>query len=591
MARFHKLLRIDLGNRTSRSEDIPELWEKMFLGGKGLGTAYLVKEVPRGTDPLGPENKLIITAGPLTGTIAPSSSRFEIVTKSPLTGIYLSCNSGGHFGPELKAAGFDLLIIEGSSDAPVVLNIRNDRVEFVDAGAFWGLPTYDAEKKLRQELGDPELRILSIGPAGENLVRYACLSNDFSRNAARGGIGAVLGSKKVKAIAVRGTTDIPLADLKMMRKAAEKAKTVIFNNPWVEGQRKYGTARSVAVVNQNGFLPVDNFTGGVSDRAEGLFEDTWEKTIGKVLSCGDCPVACSKGYRKKNIAVEGPEYETIGLFGPNLGIYDPDDIAWFNYLCNQNGLDTITAGSLIGGLLNTQLFSRKGRTRRDIITGLLEDITSRSGDGDILAEGMIRAGEKYKSLERMPHVKGMGFPAYDPRISYGTALVYMTADRGACHLCSWPVGRELGGMWPEDDIDSRVDFVKNQQEEKAAEESLTVCQFVYGIGLLDPVLAEMLSVSTGEEWSLESMKLAGERCWTLSRIFSCDEGISRKDDYLPERFSREPVTEGPIKGKTVPADIQDYMLDRYYSLRGWDSNGIPERPLIERLGLEEWISD
>ncbi len=562
----------------------------MFLGGKGLGTAYLLKELSPGIDPLGPDNKLIITAGPLTGTIAPSSSRFEIITKSPLTGIYLSCNSGGHFGPELKAAGFDLMIIEGHSDSPVVLFVRNDRVDFLDAEAQWGLNTYETEKSVRKLVGDPEARVLSIGPAGENLVRYACLSNDFSRNAARGGIGAVLGSKMVKALAVRGTKDIPVADFKALKKVSAKAKGVIFNNPWVEGQRKYGTARSVAVVNANGFLPVENFTRGSLDEAEGLYENVWEKKIGKVLSCGQCPVACAKGYRKKDIVMEGPEYETIGLFGPNLGILDPDEIAYFNYLCNQYGLDTITTGTLLGGLIDTEIFKETGKPRKEIIAELLENITFRRGAGKILAEGMIKAGEAFGCLERMPQVKGMGFPAYDPRISYGTALVYMTADRGACHLCSWPVGRELGGLWPEDDIDSRIEFVKNQQEEKAAEESLTVCQFVYGIGLLDPVLAEMVNVSCGENWTMESLKLAGERCWTLSRMFNCREGISRKDDYLPLRFAEEPIVSGPKEGNTVPVDIQNYMLDKYYQLRGWDNNGIPSEELIRRLGLEEWNS-
>ncbi len=591
MARFHRLLRIDLTSRSSRVEEIPEEFERLFLGGKGLGTAYLAREVPRGTDPLGPGNKLIITAGPLTGTNAPASARFELVTKSPLTGIYLSCNSGGHFGLELKAAGFDLLILEGESDTPVILHIHNDRVFFIDAADLWGTFTYETELEVRRRVEDPEVRVLSIGPAGENRVKFACLANDFSRNAARGGSGAVLGSKRVKAIALRGTRDIPIADLKAMRGKVAEALEVIFSNPWVDGQRRYGTVRSVEVVNTNGFLPVHNFTEGQIASTKKIDQYAYESKIQKVLSCGECPVACSKGYGRGKYKMEGPEYETVGLFGPNLDILDPDDIAFLNYLCNQYGLDTITTGSLLGALVDTEFFSSDTLSRKEIAAGLLADITERKGIGNLLAEGPVTAARELGLMRQMPQVKGMGFPAYDPRISHGTSLAYMTADRGACHLCSWPVGRELGGMWVDDDIDGRVDFVKDQQDEKAAEESLTVCQFVYGIGLLDKVLAEMLSISTGEDWDLARMKEAGERCWTLARLFSCREGISRKDDYLPEKFTSDGISRGPAAGVPMDLECQDYMLDRYYRLRGWSADGIPEPALLRRLGLEGWIGD
>jgi len=588
MARFHKLLRIDLERRTSRVEEIPSILEAQFLGGKGLGTAYLVRELDQGIDPLGPLNKFIIAAGPLTGTIAPAAGRFEIITKSPLTGIYLDCNSGGHFGPEMKAAGFDLIIIEGVSSSPVVLFIENDLVRFIDASALWGMEVYETERAVRKLTGNVEVRTLSIGPAGENLVKFASLANDFSRSAARGGSGAVLGSKKVKAIALRGTRDIPVHDLRELKAAVEVAKAVIFSNPWVAGQRKYGTVRNVGTVNLNGFLPVDNFTGGQLPSVKAIDELAYEERTGKILSCGECPVACAKGYTRNDLRMEGPEFETVGLFGPNLGILDPDDIAYFNYLCNQYGLDTITAGSLIGGLLGTEHFPADSTGRREIVAGLLGKITRREGIGALLAEGPLVVAREMGLLDQMPQIKGLGFPAYDPRISYGTALAYMTADRGACHLRSWPVGRELNGMWAADDLDGRVAFVKSQQDDKAAEESLTVCQFVYGIGLLDPVLARMVNATTGEDWDLARMRVAGERCWTLSRVFSVREGISRKDDYLPRKFAEESVTKGPIAGKVISRDSQDYLLDRYYSLREWSADGIPEDSLLARLGLEDW---
>ena len=590
MSRFHKLLRIDLNTSTYHIENINQKDEEMFLGGKGLGTAFLVRELAAGIDPLGPENKMIIAAGPLTGTSAPASSRFEIVTKSPLTGLYLDCSSGGHFGQELKATGFDLVIIEGVSKDPVVLYIHNDTVAFLDASSIWGKEVYETESSVRNMIGDPEVRVMSIGPAGENLVKFACLSNDYSRNAARGGSGAVLGSKNVKAIAVRGSRDITVHDYATFKETVSRAKEVIFNNPWVPDQRKYGTPRSVAPVNENGLLPVNNFRKGTLPSVAEIDELAFEKVTVKRLSCGECPVACSKGYGRGTISLEGPEYETIGLFGPNIGILDPHKIAEFNYYCNQYGLDTITAGSLIGAVLETGKYpiSDNGGTAEAVLE-LLHNITFRQGIGDLLAEGPRPAGAQLGISYSMPEIKGMGFPAYDPRCSPGTALVYMTADRGACHLRSWPLGRELSGVWESDDLDGRVEFVKNQQDEKAAEESLTVCQFPYGIGLLDEILAEMLNAATGEDWTLETMKRAGERIWNLSRIFNVREGLSRKDDYLPEKFSKEGIEDGPLQGQTISVERQDYMLDRYYEYRGWTADGIPTAHTLERLGIKEML--
>lgn len=586
MARFNKLLRIHLSSRTYSAEDIPREVSLRFLGGKGLGTYYLCKELAAGIDPLSPDNKMIIALGPLNGTTAPASSRFEIVTKSPLTGIYLDCNSGGHFGAELKAAGYDCVILEGLSPKPVVVFIENDSVRFIDAAGLWGKNVYETETAVRALVKNREVRVLSIGPAGENLVRFASLSNDYSRNAARGGSGAVLGSKRVKAIAVRGTRDIPLADMNAFQTVAGKAKQVIFSNPWVPDQRKYGTPRSVEPVNENGLMPVDNFTAGRADSVKAIDARAYEPLIHTRLSCGECPVACSKGYKQGPVELEGPEFETIGLFGPNLGIYDPMEIAELNYLCNTYGLDTITAGSLIGAVIaEGKYLGHENEGRAKTVGKLLEMITYRRGLGDLLAEGPAKAGAVLGISERMPHVKGMGFPAYDPRCSPGTALVYMTADRGACHLRSWPLGRELSGMWKEDDILGRVRFVKEQQDEKAAEEGLIVCQFVYGIGLLDPVLAELVSAATGEPWTMDLLKASGERTWNLARLFNLREGLSRKDDYLPEKFGREGITAGPLKGRRISRDEQDFMLDSYYSYRGWDSDGKPLEETIRRLGI------
>ena len=590
MSRFHKLLRINLNTQTYAEEDIPSEYEKKFIGGKGIGTAYLVQELEPHIDPLGPDNKFIITTGPLNGTSAPASSRYEIVTKSPLTGIYLDCNSGGHFAQEVKATGFDILIIEGVSEKPVIIFINNNQVSFIDAKDVWGMCVYDTENYVRKILKDPAVRVMSIGPAGENLVRFASVSSDYSRQAARGGSGAVLGSKKVKAIAVKGTRDIPIANFSSFLLSAKKARELIFNNPWVPDQRKYGTPRTVTPVNANGLLPVNNFTEGIVESVASIDEFAMEALVKKRLSCGECPVACAKGYNRGKFVMEGPEYETIALLGPNIGVLDLNEIAEFNYYCNQYGLDTMSTGALIGALIASGKidFGEQDKKREKIIK-LFKQISYREGIGDILAEGLRFTGKKLDISYLIPEIKGLGIPAYDPRCSDGTALVYMTADRGACHLRSWPLGRELASVWGENDLDKKIDFIKNQQDEKAAEESLIVCQFAYGIGLLDEILPEMLNEATGEDWNLAKMKIAGERIWNLSRLFNVGEGISREDDYLPEKFAKEGIKSGPLKGKIISRKKQDRMLDKYYELRGWTKKGVPTPETLERLDIKEEI--
>ena len=590
MSRFHRLLRINLSNKTYIEEDIPLEYEKKFIGGKGIGTKYLVKELEPHIDPLGPENKFIIASGPLTGTSAPSSSRYEIVTKSPLTGIYLDCNSGGHFAQEIKATGFDLLIIEGVSEKPVIIFINNNKVSFIDATNIWGMYIYDTENYVKKIFKDPAVKVMSIGPAGENLVRFASVSNDYSRQAARGGSGAVLGSKKVKAIVVKGTQDIPIANFHSFHLSVKKAREVIFNNPWVLDQRKYGTSRTVTPVNANGLLPVNNFTEGAVESVASIDEFAVEALDSKRLSCGECPIACSRGYSRGKFAMEGPEYETIALLGPNIGVLDLNEIAEFNYYCNQYGLDTMSTGALIGPLLASGKIKIAGeKKKKQTIIKLLNQISYREGVGDVLAEGLRFVGKKWGISYLMPEVKGLGIPAYDPRCSDGTALVYMTADRGACHLRSWPLGRELASVWGEDDLNKKIDFIRNQQDEKAAEESLIVCQFAYGIGLLNEILPEMVNEATGEDWDLAKMKIAGERIWNLSKLFNIKEGMSRKDDYLPEKFAVEGIKSGPLKGKVISREKQDFMLDKYYELRGWTKKGVPTPETLKKLGIEEEI--
>jgi len=536
--------------------------------------------------------------------MAPASARYEVVTKSPLTGLYLNCNAGGHFAIEVKGAGYDLVAIEGIAEHPTVLYIYDRQVQFIDGRQFWGLGIYDTETAVRKRIREPSARVLSIGPAGESLVRFACLANDYSRQAGRGGAGAVLGSKRLKAIAVRGTLDIPLAYPDMFLAAVDEANRVIFNNPWVPDRRKYGTVRGIEPMNEAGVLPVRNFTLGYSSVASHFDHLAYEKLTVARLACGECPVACSKGFRilhgkYQGGKVEGPEYETVCLLGPNCGIDEPTEIATANYLCNQLGLDTISAGGLIGAihdaldqgiLTHRQLGLEPSATRIEWILSLLNAIARREGIGQLLAEGSRRAGEALGILNLIPQVKGLDFPGYEVRASEGTALTFMTADRGACHLQSWPLGRELSGELQRFGTEGKALFVKNQQDEKAAEESLIMCQFPYGIGLLNEVLVRLLNTATGEEWDLAALRTAGERIWNLGRMFNVREGISRQDDYLPDKFATQPLGDGPCAGRVISRQTQDRMLDEYYALRGWTEEGIPRPETLSQLGLDRLVA-
>jgi len=600
MSRFHRLLRINLTERSFHQEEVPGEIERRLVGGKGLGSAYLAAEVNAQTEPLGPDNKLYFCPGVLVGTLAPAACRYELVTLSPLTGLYLDASSGGHFATALKATGHDMLVFEGTASLPVAVHVHNSRVDFLDASDLWGRTVSETESTLHKRLGQPGLRVASIGPAGENLVRFACVSNDFSRQAGRGGAGAVMGSKRLKAIAVSGTQAPVVAAPGEFMTAVGNALTQIFKNDWVAGKRAHGTVGSLEPMYAVGAVPIRNFTAGEAAGISKLALEEFEDRVAMRFACATCPVSCSKGYAVAAEGVqaggiEGPEYETVSMLGPNCGLYDPDAIAVANYLCNELGLDTISAGATVGVVLQAlddgqlsweQLeLPQLPRQRAEMVHALLRAIATRQGIGDLLAEGALRAGRSLGLEHIVPHVKAMELPAYDPRVSEGMALAFMTSDRGACHLRTWPLGRELSGVLPRFGVEGKVAFVVRQQNEKAAQECLGVCQFPYGIGLLSDDLPSLLSAATGEGWSVDWLRSVGERIWNLSRAFNAARGVRRQHDYLPERFSTQSLSEGPIAGRVVTRGLQDAMLDEYYSLRGWSEDGIPLEATLKRLGV------
>jgi aldehyde:ferredoxin oxidoreductase len=598
MTWFHRLLRIDLTRQTAEVEDIPAEVTVAFVGGKGLGSYYLYREVAPQVDPLGPQNKVFLAPGALSGTLTPAASRYEAVTKSPLTGIYLDSNSGGHFGQELKLTGHDLVVLEGRSPRPVAVVIRDKDVEFHDASKLWGYSVYNTESTLRRALNDRCFRVASIGPAGERLVKFACVSNDYSRQLGRGGLGAVLGSKRIKAIAVQGTRALAVAEPETFMAAVSRALVRIFENEWVPHKREHGTIGSLDSMHTLGIAPVANFTQSVFKSIERIDATVFGSLVEARLACSNCPMACSKGTRWRSggaqEGIEGPEYETAALFGPNCLVDDPQAIIQANLICNTAGMDTISAGTLVGMMLGAadegliswfELGLSPTMSRGDMVISLLHRIVHREGIGDILAEGARTAGETFGFPELVPQVKGLEFPAYDPRVSPGMALAYMTSDRGACHLRTYPFGRETSGVLPWFSLDQKAEFVKRQQDEKAAQECLGVCQFPYGIGLLTDDLPTLLSAASGQDWTRERLCTVGERIWNLSRAFSAQAGMDRQADYLPQRFSEIPMPDGMGAGHALSRAEQDWLLDRYYQLRGWDQQGLPTRETWERVGL------
>lgn len=612
-----KILRVDLWTKTIRIEKLPEKILKDWIGGRGLGVYLMLTEIDPKIDPLSPANKAIVLTGPLTGVPGvPSAGRWVSITKAPLTNTVHDSQSGGKFGPELKFAGFDGIIIEGASEDPVYLWIHDDEVEIRPADHLWGLDvhaTTDAIKKeLAQEIGDNEakhIKVACIGPAGENLVRIASIMNDYNRAAGRGGHGAVWGSKRLKAIAVRGHQEVSIADEAKYREAIKKAMEKVKKSPVTsEALPKYGTAVLVNIINQHGIYPTRNFSTGVFEKAEEqsgekLAETILDKDLTKEEICWGCPIGCARGTKLKGGRWTGkgggPEYETVWAFGAQTGTASLEAITKANYLCNELGLDTISMGHSIGTLIE---LVEKGKIPEDLIRGLdvkwgsEETIVElvwrtayRSGIGDDLAEGAMRLAQKYGMPEIAMVVRGQELPAYDPRGAQGHGLGYATSNRGGCHLRAYMIAPEVLGVPELVDrfkTEGKPQLVKHFQDVFAVIDSLVVCKFT-SFAVWSEEYAEMLSAVTGIDYTPKDIEVIGERIWNAERAFNVlSFGDGRKYDTLPPRLLKEPMPEGPAKGHVVELDK---MLDEYYKVRGW-VDGRPTRAKLEELGLG-WLAD
>ncbi len=587
-----KILHVDLARERTVEEPFPEEWRRAYIGGRGLGVRILEDLVNPGIDPLGAENVLVFATGPVAGSGLPLGSRYDVVTKSPLTGTLTSANSGGKFGTSMKRAGYDAVVIRGRAERPVYLLLDDGHAEVRDASELWGLTTSGTTAAIQEDLGDPGLSAACIGPAGERLVRIAGIINENSRAAGRGGVGAVMGSKNLKAVAARGNGRITVADrdrfLALKREIAEKIRENAISGG---GLPRFGTAVLVNIINENYILPTRNFQSAHFPAAENVSGEKMADTIlsGK-MGCQACVIQCGRDVEVEGKRTAGPEYETIWAFGPDCGIDDLAAVVEANNLCNDLGLDTISTGSTIACAME---LSEKGYIDEEIRFGdaermvdLVRRIGYRDGIGDELAEGSFRFARKHGHPELSMSVKRQELPAYDPRGLQGHGLAYATSVRGGDHVYGYMIAPEVLGSPEKLDPysnDGKAVWTKTFQDLTAFIDSSGSCLFTsFPLGAAD--YGAMVSAVTGYELDAGEVLRIGERIWNMQKVFNLKAGCTREDDTLPPRLLREPLAEGAPKGRVWE---REPLLDEYYRARGWDREGHPTQERLRDLGIGE----
>jgi aldehyde:ferredoxin oxidoreductase len=594
------ILNVDLSDGTVRKAALDPEWADLYLGGKGLGAKILTDRLPGGCAPLSPENILIFTTGPLTGTLVPTSGRFVVCTKSPATGYWLDSNCGGSFGPELKMAGLDAVVVQGRAAAPVVVVVDEGDIRIQPATDLWGLDVFAVHRWVKTHLG-ADFRVLTIGEAGEKGVLFANIISEY-RALGRGGAGAVMGAKNLKAIAVRGTGSVAVADPQRFMIACREAYNELAIDPEAGGGRQdYGTNVILSCMNEAGIHPVRNFQKGRFAGSSVVNEENIRSYYIRNRACFGCPIYCSKISEVKEgpyrgTLVEGPEYEDVWSFGAHCENTDIGAIIQAEYLCDYYGLDGVSAGNVVGFLMECV---EKGLIKEADLgfslrfgdaEGMIEAvhlIGKRQGPGTLWGEGVRRIAEAVPGAEEAAmHVKGLELPAYDPRGSTGMALAYATSDRGGCHLRAWPIGAEL--LSTENRLDPfspeyKAEFIKSQQDLFAVLNAIGICLFTTSaLGMRQ--ITQFLHSSTGRTpfASSEDILRAGERINNLVRLFNLREGLTAEEDTLPRRFMREPLQQGPCRGRVV--DLAP-LLREYYLVRGWNDRGVPTPEKLQELEL------
>ncbi len=615
MAWTRKILRVDLNKGTCTAEPLNMQWAAEYLGQRGLATKYFCEEVDAKVDPLAPANKMIFATGPLTGTMASTGGRYSVITKGALTGAIACSNSGGYFGAELKFAGWDMIIVEGRSAKPVFLHIEDDRASLVDASDLWGKTTWETERLLKQKYHDPQLRVSSIGRAGEAQVLFAAVVNDLHRAAGRSGVGAVMGSKNLKAIAVRGTRGVGnVRDPKAFMTATQAAKAVLAANAVTgQGLPKFGTQVLMNVINEIGALPTRNHRDVQFDGAKDISAEAMHaprRTDGKPnlvtnQACFGCTIACgriSKMDEKHFTVVTKPqywgasgglEYEAAWALGAANGVNDLEALTYANFICNEDGFDPISFGATVGAVMELYDMGVLSKEQLGIeapfgsakaLAFFAEQVASGTGFGKEIGQGSKRLCAKYGHPELSMTVKGQEFPAYDSRGIQGMGLTYATSNRGACHLRSYTVSSEVLGIPVKTDplvTEGKPGLVKAFQDATAVFDSSGLCLFTSFAWTLQDVAPQLQAACEGD-WSIDNLNVVGERIWNMEREFNLRAGLTRKDDTLPPRLTKEPAKTGPAKGLV---NGLDKMLPEYYALRGWTPEGVPTAETRARLGL------
>ncbi len=571
---FKKVLRINLKDKTFKTEDVDDEIYKKYLGGKGLATYLLLKEKIYEVHPLSSKNKIIFAIGSVTDTQIHGSSRYGVFTKSPLTGIYTESYSGGDVAQFISKTGYDALIIEEKSDEPIFLEITEDKVIFHSAKELWGRGTYDTEDLIRERFGKNS-GIITIGQAGENLVKFACIENNYWRSAGRTGVGTVLGSKNVKAIVFHGNTIKEVYSEEGVKEFSKKIREKAKDDPGVKAYRNFGTPMLVAINNSIKAFPSRYWHQGTFEGWEKISAETMQEILNpKPKACPKCFMACGKLSEVKDgphkgLKIEGPEYETIYAFGGLCLIDDLREIAYLNDLCDNYGIDTITAGNLVAFTMEA---SELGKIDYKISYGdakkaaeLIEKIVFRKGIGDILAEGIVFAAKKWDMEDIAIHVKGLEPAGYEPRVLKGMSLAYATSDRGACQLRATFYKAELAGLIEKDQIEGKAELFIDFEDRLTIHDCLIVCRFYRDLYMWDE-LGEIIYITTGLKLDREGIKKLASNVINLTRDFNSKCGITKENDNIPERFFKEPLNDGE---NIIKKEDFEKMLADYYKLRGW----------------------
>jgi putrescine aminotransferase len=579
-----QVVHVNLTTREIECKPIQPEWLQDYIGGWGLATRYFYGLVDPKIDPMSADNAIVIMTGPLCGTLAPTASRLCFVSKSPHTGTIFESNVGGAFGPELKFAGFDGIVITGQADHPVYLQIEDDKISIEDAGEIWGKGIFATEEWLAETMGYG-VKSLSIGPAGENLVSYACIGSEAYRQLGRGGSGALFGSKKLKAVACKGSGGVQVADIGVFwEKVSGHLESNLFtdDNLWAKND---GTPMLIDVTNEMGIHPTRNYTAGVNHDRHGLNSEAIHAVKIGDRACASCPLGCGNFTSINGVQMEGPEYETLCLGGSNCEINDLEQVLRFNRVCDDQGLDTMSTGATIGMAMELSEsgvhdFGLEFGEAREYLL-ILEEIAGLSTDrGKDLAMGAAKLAAKYRVEDQAAHSKGLEMPAYDPRGNYGMGLAYATSERGACHLRAFPIFADDPFKLKE-----LAREVIDQQNANAAKWSMCFCDFW---GSVDTeIMADLLSAGLGRQVSSEDLNKAGERIWNLNRLFNIAAGFKAADDTMSDKIIKQALKGGPHEGRILSKENLEDMKALYYHLRGWNEEGKPKEEKLQELRLED----